>query len=191
MFSPTERSSKRPSRCRSSGTNPIPSRIASAGRFITRRCPRIKISPRSAVSAPNRQRTSSDRLAPTRPVIDTISPRRTWRSMSWNRPSRARPLHSRATGASASASSGLRDACSTLRSSRPSIARTSDAREVSAMLPDIATLPSRSTVTRCAISKISSRTWRCGPRPRPGRRRRSNQRAWPLPCRTTTRLARP
>ncbi len=78
---------------RSSGTSAMPRSTASPGCRIATGVPSSRISPRSILSAPNRQRTNSVRPAPTSPAKPTISPARTAKSIVVQHPAPRQPAH--------------------------------------------------------------------------------------------------
>src|SRR4051794_36592018 len=152
MLRSTESSMTRPCWRRSSGTRPMPARIAAPGEPLGISIPSTSTVPASRLSTPKIARATSLRPAPTRPASATISPRRTSKEMSVKTPSRvsretfstAGPISASSLGKSAS-------------SSRPTILRTSSSAVSSAVGPSWVTSPSRRTVTVEQIAKTSSR----------------------------------
>ena len=137
---------------RSSGTYPMPRRMACAGEVMRTACPWSRISPESAGDSPNRISASWVRPEPTSPASPRISPRRTE-----NETSRI-PLRRCVTwrASSATSPSSTRRFGKTAASSRPTIRRMSSPRSTVAAARVATVSPSRSTVMRSAIAAISS-----------------------------------
>ena len=130
----------------------MPLAIASAGEPMRTRLPRTLISPRSAGVSPKIVRASSERPAPTSPDSPTISPARTLRSTSLT-PDAVQPTSRSSSTVSPSGTVRLGN---TAASSRPTISWMSCSRLTSAISRVAIVLPSRSTVTRSAITGSSS-----------------------------------
>ena len=149
---------------RSSGTRPMPARMASIGERIATSRPSTSTRPRCIGSAPKMARASSVRPAPTRPARPRISPLRTSRLTSWSMTacgSRAsRPRETPST-ASATAPAPEPSRCANRRSiSRPTIRRMMPLDvELARRRRSPTRAPSRSTVTRSQIRITSSSRW--------------------------------
>src|SRR3954454_10566071 len=136
---------------RSSGTSPMPARIAAVGEPGLSATPSTSTWPASGVSMPKTARATSLRPAPTRPARPRISPRWTSKVTSVKTPSRV-SRSTLSTGSPISAST-LGNSWS---SSRPTMRRTSSSVVRPATAPSCVTSPSRSTVIDVPMAKISS-----------------------------------
>ena len=154
MLRSIEKSITRPCWRRSSGTSPMPAAIAAVGDPGGSDLPAISTDPASQRSIPKIARATSVRPAPTSPASATISPLRTSKETSVKTPSRV----SRSTFSTTSPGSvGTFGKSASM--SRPTIARITDC-VVSSSTGFVRTCrPSRITVTRWQIAKISSSRW--------------------------------
>ena len=151
MLRSIEKSITSPCWRRSSGTSPIPAAIAAVGDPGGSRLPSISTDPASQRSIPKIARATSVRPAPTRPARATISPLRTWNETSVKAPSRVSRSTFRTTRPGSADPFG-----NSASMSRPTIARITDW-IVSSPIGLVRTWrPSRITVTRWQIAKISS-----------------------------------
>ena len=130
----------------------MPWAIASAGEPRRTGRPRSRISPVSAGVRPNSVRASSVRPAPTSPARPTISPARTARLTPWTPPA-AQPRSRSSSTTSPGVTAFLGN---TADSSRPTMSWISSVRLTSDIARVPMVWPSRSTVTRSAISDSSS-----------------------------------
>ena len=162
MLSSTVIPSTSPCALRSSGTRPIPARIASRGEASRTGLPSIRTSPRSNWSAPKIARATSVRPEPTKPARPTISPARTSKLMSLRTiadGSRAVPVRLRLrTSSTGRAAASAAEASFWKRSPRlrPTIRRTILSGEASAIGISPTLRPSRRTVTRSQTAITSS-----------------------------------
>ena len=150
MLCSTGCSGKSPPPRRSSGTSPTPRRRAAAVESGGSRCPPTSISPSRRGSAPRTARASSVRPAPISPEKPTISPR-------WARKltSRTRAVDRFRTSRATSPLPAGAGAASEPRA-LPAIREISRSPSSSATGAVRTSLPSRSTVTRSEIARISS-----------------------------------
>ena len=150
----TERSITSPCWRRSSGTKPMPARIAAVGLAFGSRLPFSSTRPPSALSIPKIARATSERPAPTSPERATISPALTSKETSKKTPSRVSRSTLRTGLPISEATFGK-----SVSRSRPTIMRTRSSFVRPFSSPLNVTAPSRMTVTWSQIAKISSRRW--------------------------------
>ena len=150
-FSQMDCGIKTPCCCRSSGTSATPACIAPAGSWRTRPVPATITLPESMASRPKIARRTSVRPAPTRPASPTISPAFTLREMSVKRGLRVNPLTSRATSPRLGSPRSTKWC-----TSRPTIQRRTASTFVSLRSVSPTLRPSRRTLIRSQMLKISS-----------------------------------
>jgi len=151
-FAATDMRRNSPWRLRSSGTKPMPLRIASCGRWMRRGWPFSRIVPVVAGRAPKITSASSVRPAPTSPATPRISPLCSVKLTSRTRSPRLSPRTSRIT----SSVGGVLRRSKIWPTSRPTIMRMMSL-VLSSLTGRVPTSrPSRSTVTRSAMCSTSS-----------------------------------
>ena len=169
---------------RSSGTRPMPARIASIGERIATSRPSTRTRPRCNGSAPKMARASSVRPAPTRPARPTISPLRTSRSMSCSTTAcGSRASRPRAMPSTSSATAPTRGAAAV---GEQPLDLAADHHPDDAVDRDLAdrrrpaSRPSRSTVSRSQIRITSSSRWVTKTTAMPARLEPAHDREQPL-----------
>ena len=149
----TEWKATKPWRARSSGTSAMPARIASRGLALDTGRPLTRMSPEVAGCTPQRSRASDERPEPSSPATPTTSPRCRVRSTSFGFVSPDRP---RASSSASPIRAAPRATSEKPRERRPMMAAIMLSRVKSASGAVTTCLPSRRTVARSAMRKISS-----------------------------------